>query len=123
MPILERNAPAAVVKVLTVTALAPIRALAGYCASKAAFHSMTQALRAEVRGRGIDVVAAYPGGIDTDMVATIEMMKTSPAEVAARIVEGVQAGETVIWPDPVSAGAGGVYVEDPIGLEELLAGI
>ena len=45
LPILERNAPAAVVNVLSVNALAPIRVIAGYCASKAASHSMTQALR------------------------------------------------------------------------------
>jgi NAD(P)-dependent dehydrogenase (short-subunit alcohol dehydrogenase family) len=121
VPILERNAPAAVVNVLTVIALAPIRSMAGYCASKAASHSMTQALRVELKARGIDVIGAYPGGIDTDMVAGVEMMKTSPIEVAKRIVEGVQAGETIIWPDPTSAGAGGAYLENPIALEEMFA--
>jgi NAD(P)-dependent dehydrogenase (short-subunit alcohol dehydrogenase family) len=121
VPILERNAPAAVVNVLTVLALAPIRSLAGYCASKAASHSMTQALRSELKGRGIDVIGAYPGGIDTDMVAGVEMMKTPADEVAARIVAGVQADETIIWPDPTSAGAGGAYLENPIALEEMLA--
>jgi NAD(P)-dependent dehydrogenase (short-subunit alcohol dehydrogenase family) len=121
VPILERNAPAALVNILTVIALAPIRSLAGYCASKAASHSMTQALRSELKGRGIDVIGAYPGGIDTDMVAGVEMMKTSPDEVATRIVEGVQAGESIIWPDPVSAGGGGAYLGNPIALEEMLA--
>lgn len=123
VPILERNAPALVVNVLTVIALAPIRSLAGYCASKAASHSMTQALRAELKDRGIDVIGAYPGGIDTEMVAGVEMMKTSPDEVATRIVEGVQTGETIIWPDPISAGAGGAYLANPIALEEILAEI
>ena len=51
------------------------------------------------------------------------MMKTPPDEVAARIVEGVQAGETIIWPDPTSAGAGGAYLKDPMALEEMLAAI
>lgn len=121
VPILERNAPAVVVNVLTVIALAPIRSLAGYCASKAASHSMTQALRAELKGRGIDVIGAYPGGIDTDMVAGVEMLKTPADDVAVRIVEGVQAGEAIIWPDPISTGAGGAYLENPIALEEMLA--
>jgi NAD(P)-dependent dehydrogenase (short-subunit alcohol dehydrogenase family) len=123
VPILERNAPALVVNVLTVLALAPIRSLAGYCASKAASHSMTQALRAELRVRGVDVIGAYPGGIDTEMVAGVEMMKTSPEEVAARIVEGIRANEAIIWPDPISSGAGGAYLENPIALEEMLAAI
>lgn len=47
----------------------------GYSASKAATHSITQALRAELRGRGIDVFGAYPGGIDTDMLAGVEADK------------------------------------------------
>jgi hypothetical protein len=35
--------------------------MAGHCASKAAAHSATQALRAEARDRGIEVIGAYPG--------------------------------------------------------------
>ena len=123
VPILESHAPAAIVNVLTATALAPIRGMAGYSASKAAAHSMTQALRAELRDRGIDVIAAYPAGIDTDMVAGRAMPKTPPAEVAARVVAGLGAGETIIWPDPVSAGAGQAYLENPLALEAMLGAI
>lgn len=83
-PVLERNAPAAVVNVLTLTALAPVAPMAGYSASKAAAHSMTQALRAELRGRGIEVLGAYPGGIDTDMLAGVEADKARPEVVAKR---------------------------------------
>jgi len=119
--ILERNVPSTVLNVLTVTALAPIRSLAGYSASKAASHSMTQALRAELKDRGIEVIGAYPALIDTDMVAGIDAMKTPPDEVAARIIEGVEADETIIWPDPTSAGAGSAYLNDPIALEAMLA--
>jgi NAD(P)-dependent dehydrogenase (short-subunit alcohol dehydrogenase family) len=122
VPTLARNAPSAVVNVLTLVALAPMGPMSGYCASKAAAHSMTQALRAEVKDRGIDVFGAYPGGIDTDMLAGVEAPKARPNEVAAGIVAGVEAGETVIWPDDVSAGAGAVYLVDPLRLEELLAG-
>jgi NAD(P)-dependent dehydrogenase (short-subunit alcohol dehydrogenase family) len=121
VPVLERNAPSAIVNVLTVTALAPIRSLAGYSASKAASHSMTQALRAELKDRGIDVMGVYPALIDTDMVAPIPADKTAPEHVAARIIEGIEAGETVIWPDPVSAGAGTTYLGNPIALEAMLA--
>ena len=57
-PALERHAPAAVVNVLTLIALAPAGPMAGYSASKAAAHSITQALRAELRGRGITVLGS-----------------------------------------------------------------
>ncbi|WP_322769640.1 SDR family NAD(P)-dependent oxidoreductase [Frankia sp. Cr1] len=121
VPVLAANAPAAVANVLTLIALAPVLPMAGYCASKAAAHSITQALRAELRGRGIEVIGAYPGGIDTDMLAGIEADKAAPEIVAGRIVAGIAAGETVVWPDDTSAHAGTVYVTDPLRLEQMLA--
>ncbi len=122
IPVLEANGPSAIANVLTLVALAPVRGMAGYAASKAAAHSMTQALRAELTGRGIEVIGVYPGGIDTDMLAGVEAEKADPGVVAARIVAGVEAADTVIWPDDASAGAGSVYLSDPVRLELLLAG-
>jgi NAD(P)-dependent dehydrogenase (short-subunit alcohol dehydrogenase family) len=122
VPVLESNGPAAIANVLTLIALAPVGPMAGYSASKAAAHSFTQALRTEVRGRGIDVIGAYPGGIDTDMLAGVEIEKAHPEEVARRIVAGIAAGDAVIWPDDASEGAGKVYLGDPLQLERLLAG-
>jgi len=121
-PVLERNAPAAVVNVLTLIALAPVGPMAGYSASKAAAHSITQALRAELRDRGITVLGAYPGGIDTDMLAGVEADKAPPQIVAERIVAGLAAGEAIVFPDDASASAGSVYLSDPLKLEQLLAG-
>jgi NAD(P)-dependent dehydrogenase (short-subunit alcohol dehydrogenase family) len=122
VPVLNANGGGAIVNVLTLIALAPVAPMAGYSASKAAAHSMTQALRAELRGTGIDVIGAYPGGIDTDMLAGVEADKATPELVAARIVDGIASGDTVVWPDDASAGAGLVYLTDPIRLEQLLAG-
>ena len=121
-PALERNAPAAIVNVLTLIALAPVGPMAGYSASKAAAHSITQALRAELRDRGITVLGAYPGGIDTDMLAGVEADKAPPEVVAQRIVASLAAGETVVFPDDAAAGAGSVYLSDPLKLEQMLTG-
>ncbi|WP_405177718.1 SDR family NAD(P)-dependent oxidoreductase [Nocardia sp. NBC_01377] len=112
---------AAVVNVLTLIALAPVAPMAGYCASKAAAHSMTQALRAAVRDDGIEVIGAYPGGIDTDMLAGVDADKADPAEVAERILTGVETGQEIIWPDDASTGAGKLYLGDPVQLETMLA--
>ena len=40
---------------------------ATYSASKAAAHSLTQSVRAELLHHGISVFGVYPGPIDTDM--------------------------------------------------------
>jgi len=122
VPVLERNAPATIVNVLTLIALAPVSPMAGYSASKAAGHSLTQALRAELRPRDISVLGAYPGGIDTDMLAGVEADKADPALVARRIVQALAADETLVFPDDASAGAGSVYLTDPVALERMLAG-
>lgn len=119
-PVLERNQPAALVNVLTLIALAPVPPMAGYSASKAAAHSATQALRAELRGRGVHVLGAYPGGIDTDMLAGVDAAKAAPETVAARIVAALTAEESIVFPDDASAGAGSVYLTDPVKLEAML---
>jgi len=121
-PTLERNAPAAIVNILTLIALAPVGPMAGYSASKAAAHSITQALRAELRDRGITVLGAYPGGIDTEMLAGVEAAKAPPEAVAERIIASLTAGQTVVFPDDASASAGSIYLSDPVKLEHLLAG-
>jgi len=104
VPVLERNAPAAVVNVLTLIALAPVPPMAGYSASKAAAHSLTQALRAELRGRGIEVLGAYPGGIDTDMLAGVEgtrrHRKWSPSGSSPRWPRGTAPCSPTMRPPP-----------------------
>ena len=122
VPALRQNAPATVVNVLTLIALAPMGGMAGYSASKAAAHSITQALRAELRPFDIGVLGAYPGGIDTDMLAGVEATKAPPQLVADRIISAVAAGQDVIFPDDASAAAGAVYLADPQKLEQMLAG-
>jgi len=83
---------------------------------------MTQASRAELRGRGVEVLGAYPGGIDIDMLAGVEADKAKPETVARRVVAALAAGETLVFPDDASAAAGAVYLGDPVELERLLAG-
>ena len=122
VPVLEKNAPSAIANVLTLIALAPVGPMAGYSASKAAAHSMTQAVRAAVGSRGIEVVGVYAGGIDTDMLAGVDAVKAAPETVAARVIAGIAAGDAVVWPDDASAAAGSVYLADPLQLERMLAG-
>jgi len=74
------------------------------------------------RARGVHVLGAYPGGIDTGMLSGVEAVKASPGTVAARMVAAITAEDTVVFPDDASAGAGAVYLTDPVRLEAMLAG-
>jgi hypothetical protein len=59
VPVLERARGAALVNVLTVVSLTSRPVIGGYAASKAAAYSVTQALRASLKPRGIDVHAVF----------------------------------------------------------------
>lgn len=102
LPALERAQGSAIVNVLTVVSLANMPGIGGYSASKAAALSVTQALRAQLRARGVAVHAAFPGPIDTDMVRALELPKASPESVARAILDGVEAGQEDIAPDAMS---------------------
>jgi NAD(P)-dependent dehydrogenase (short-subunit alcohol dehydrogenase family) len=121
-PILERSKGSALVSILSVASLASMPALGGYSASKAAAFSLTQALRSQLRAKGVRVHAAFPGPIDTDMIRTFEMPKTKPADVAAAILDGVAAGDDDIFPDPMSRDVGATWQKDPRALEKRFAG-
>ncbi len=101
-PVIENNGGGTIVNTLTLVALASMPGLAVYNASKAAAWSMTQSLRASLADRKVKVCGVFPGAVDTDMLAGVEMPKTSPAEVARTIVAGVSEGQEDIFPDPMS---------------------
>jgi NAD(P)-dependent dehydrogenase (short-subunit alcohol dehydrogenase family) len=120
LPALERAAvsgDAGVVNVLSIVAFASMPALGGYSASKAAAYSVTQALRNDLADKRIAVHAAFPGPIDTDMIRDMAMPKTSPDDVAAAILEGVERGVDEILPDPTARELHAIWKRDPRDLE------
>lgn len=122
IPVIEANGGGAIVNVLSLLALASTPPMTGYSASKAAAHSLTQALRPVLAQRGISVHGVYPGGIDTDMLAGIDAPKTSPAEVAAGLLDGLAADQEDIFPDPNSRAMSSTWWSDPKSLERAFSG-
>jgi NAD(P)-dependent dehydrogenase (short-subunit alcohol dehydrogenase family) len=128
-PALERAAAAtksgapsaALVNVLSIVSLMNLPSLGGYSASKAAAHSITQALRHELGKKRIAVHAILAGSIDTDMVRHIEMPKTSADDVARGILRGVEDGVEDVFPEAGSQGMYAVWKRDPKELEHQLA--
>jgi NAD(P)-dependent dehydrogenase (short-subunit alcohol dehydrogenase family) len=92
----------AIVNNVSLMALAPLPLTPAYSISKAAAFSLTQSLRALLAGRGVRVHAVLTGPTDTDMVRDLDIPKTSPESVASAILDGVEAGEEDIFPDPMS---------------------
>jgi NAD(P)-dependent dehydrogenase (short-subunit alcohol dehydrogenase family) len=116
-PILARNGGGAVANVSSVAGLVAFDILTSYSASKAALHSVTQATRASLKGQGTYVAGIYPGPVDTDMAKVIEMEKATPAAAADAILDGLEAGDEEIFPDPLSRQAGPLFFASPKALE------
>lgn len=70
-----------------------------YGVSKAALWSATDSLRLDLAPKGVQVVGVYMAYVDTDMTAGVEAPKTSPAEVVAQVLDGVEAGELEVLAD------------------------
>jgi NAD(P)-dependent dehydrogenase (short-subunit alcohol dehydrogenase family) len=123
VPVIESNGGGAIVNVLSLLSLASTPPMAGYSASKAAAHSLTQALRPLLAGRGITVHGVYPAGIDTDMMAGIDAAKTPPAQVAALMLDGLQADLEDVFPDPNSQSMSQIWWSDPKAFERAFSGV
>ena len=91
LPYLMRQDTAAIVNVSSVLAIAPKRSAPVYCATKAAVHSFTMALRYQLESSAptITVFEVIPPGVDTAMTAGRQFTKLSPDELAAATIDGM----------------------------------
>jgi NAD(P)-dependent dehydrogenase (short-subunit alcohol dehydrogenase family) len=122
-PVLEKaGGNGHIANILSLLSLASTPPMAGYSASKAAAHSLTQALRPVLAAKGITVHGIYPGGIDTDMLAGVDAPKTPPAEVAKGILDGLEADEEDIFPDPNAQAMAEIWWSDPKAFERAFSG-
>ncbi|MDH6247176.1 SDR family oxidoreductase [Mycobacterium sp. OTB74] len=101
-PILAANGGGALVNMHSV--LSWVAGSGAYGASKAAAWSVTNSLRGELAAQGTQVVGVHAGLIDTDMAAALGGPKTTAAEIAKRIVDGLEAGEVQVLADDVTVG-------------------
>ena len=123
VPVLERAHGATIVNVLSLAALASFPALGGYASSKAAAYSITQALRPALRTKRIEILAALPGPIDTEMVKALPIPKASAADVANGVLVGIARGDEDIFPDPMAQQMGALWSRGPKELERAFAAL
>ena len=117
-PVLARNGGGAVVNIASVASFIGFPILATYAAAKAGTHSITQTTRQLLRAQGTFVAGVYPGPVDTDMAANIPLDKASPREVAHAILDGLEAGQEDILPDPMARQMGAAFFSGPKQLEQ-----
>ncbi|MET0357181.1 MAG: SDR family oxidoreductase [Cellvibrio sp.] len=118
LPALRKSEAAAVINIVSIAGISNFPSLGPYSASKAAVHSFTQGLRAELANTGIFVQGVYPGPVDTDMTRDFEMDKAAPADVAAKVLNGLENSVEDVFPDAFSQSMYDVFLQDPKQLEK-----
>ena len=93
-----------------------------FSASKAAAHSLSQCLRAEMRHSGVRVVNVYPGPVDDEWNQLILPPKLSPTALASSIVKALQDGIEDVYPGDVAQDWLARWRDNPKALERELAG-
>jgi NAD(P)-dependent dehydrogenase (short-subunit alcohol dehydrogenase family) len=120
-PTLARNGGGAVVNIGSAAGLTNVPFYPTYSASKAALHSLTQAARILLGPQGTSVFGVYAGPVDTDMVRDLALPKTAPRDVAFAILDGIEAGQEDIFPDPFALDFGRRFQSSPKGSEQQIA--
>ncbi|MEM9102653.1 MAG: SDR family NAD(P)-dependent oxidoreductase [Pseudomonadota bacterium] len=118
LPALKSESSAAIASVSSVAGLAAMPSFGGYSASKAAVHSMTQAIRGKLKNENISVHGIYPGPVATRMTENMDMETAPVQDVAKNILDGIEQGVEEIFPDAMAQQVGNVYLTAPKKLEE-----
>jgi NAD(P)-dependent dehydrogenase (short-subunit alcohol dehydrogenase family) len=112
VPVIERNGGGHVLNAHSV--LSWLATAGSYSASKAALWSQTNALRLELRPRGINVTGLHMAYVDTDMAAGIQdSPKARPEDVAALALDGVEADAYEVLVDDVTRQVKAALAADP----------
>lgn len=121
-PILQRNGGGAIINMMSVVSVANAPVFSSYSASKAALHSLTQGIRAELAQQGTQVIGVFPGPVDTAMAEAVPAEKFAPSEVAKAALRAIGTGVDDVYPDPVSQGIFFAIAEPLKAVEKQFAG-
>ncbi len=104
LPHLKTRPGALIVNVSSGLAFVPMSAAPVYSATKAAMHSFSQSLRAQLAGTGVTVVELAPPGVETPLFRTEFAAETRgqkampPAVLVRKAIAGIEAGKLEVRP-------------------------
>ena len=98
-PVLSKNGGGAIINVLSYATWFARPILTAYAATKSAAWSFTNALRIDVRDKGMQVLALHVGFVDTDLTRDFDVKKSDPRVVAARTLDALEKGHEEVLAD------------------------
>lgn len=91
LPVLMRQPRAAIVNVTSALAVVPKRSAPVYCATKAAMHTFTKALRYQLETTPVRVFEIIPALVETEMTKGRGKRKMTPEALAAEALRGIES--------------------------------
>jgi NAD(P)-dependent dehydrogenase (short-subunit alcohol dehydrogenase family) len=98
-PVLAANGGGAFVNMLSIVSFVGFPNLSTYSASKAAAWSYSNSARVQLKGQGTELVGVHVGYVDTDLIASFDVPKIAPREVAVAAFDGLEAGAPEVLVD------------------------
>jgi NAD(P)-dependent dehydrogenase (short-subunit alcohol dehydrogenase family) len=98
-PVLARTGGGAIVNMLSIVSFFNQPSIGSFCATKAALWSMTNGIRIELRPQRTLVLGVHSGFIDTRQATGVPGAKHAPADVAALVLDAVEAGHEELLVD------------------------
>ncbi|MFK3980639.1 SDR family oxidoreductase [Micromonospora sp. NPDC050397] len=99
VPVIVGNGGGGIVNVISDQAWFARPIIAGYGMSKAAAWNFTNALRMDLRDRGVEVLSLHVGFMDTDLVRDLDVPKSDPRRIAAVTLDGLEEGREEVLAD------------------------
>ena len=109
------------VNVLSIYALANFPSHGTFSASKAAAHSLSQCLRAEMRPAGVRVINVFPGPLDDEWNQLLPPPKVAPGALANAVVKALREGVEDVYPGDVAQEWLARWRDNPKALEKELS--
>ena len=109
------------VNLLSIYALANFPSHGTFSASKAAAHSLSQCLRAEMRPAGVRVINVFPGPLEDEWNQLLPPPKVAPTALANAVVKALREGVEDVYPGDVAQEWLARWRDNPKALEKELS--
>lgn len=121
IPKLKLSSQAAIINISSIAAISNFPSIGTYSISKAAMHSYSEGLRADLAGDKISVMCVYPGPTDTRMAAGMEMDKPAAISVSEKAFAALNEGQLEVFPDDFAKQMYATFLDQPQKLAETFA--
>ncbi|MFT4907762.1 MAG: NAD(P)-dependent dehydrogenase (short-subunit alcohol dehydrogenase family) [Oleispira sp.] len=121
IPKLKLAQQGAIINISSIAGISNFPSIGTYSISKAAMHSYSEGLRADLLKDDIAVMCIYPGPTDTRMAAGMEMDKPAPVSVSEKAFIALSQGQLEVFPDDFAKQMYATFLEHPQQLAKTFA--